>query len=107
MHHVAAVLALVVFLPSPWAIAAPGGGDAAQQTQLDGLRLLGSSQDRRLTAMGVNVGYVEKETRPGEGMYVCGALDRNEALSGAGTVSEALGYFSDSAVAKLGLRYVV
>jgi len=100
-------LALLLLMAPLLAPAAQGDGDAARETEFDGLRLLGSSQDRRLTALGVNLAYVEADTRPGGGQYVCGAIDRNAALSAAGTVVEALQYLPDTAFGRLRLRYVV
>lgn len=107
MSHPARSLALLLCLVPLLAPAAPSDNDAARQTEFDGLRLLGSSQDRRLATLGVHLGYVETDTRPGGGMYVCGAIDRNAALSAASTVAEALQYLPDAAFARLQLRYVV
>jgi hypothetical protein len=101
------VLALVLCLVPPLAPAAPAGGDAARETEIDGLQLLGSSQDRRLATLGVKIAYVETDTRPGGGQYVCGGIDRNAVLSAASAVAEALQYLPDAAFARLNLRYVV
>jgi len=102
-----ALLLLLLLLAPLLAPAASSDGDAARETEFDGLRLLGSSQDRRLSALGVNLAYVEVDTRPGGGQYLCGAIDRNAALSAAGTVAEALQYLPDAAFGRLRLRYVV
>jgi hypothetical protein len=107
MSSCRAALALWLCLVSLPATAAPSDRDGARETEFPGLRLLGSSQERRLTTLGVSLGYVEADTRPGGGQYVCGALDRNGALSAAGSVAEALQYLPDTAFARLRLRYVV
>jgi hypothetical protein len=102
-----AAFALWLCLVPMLAPAAPSERDGARETEFEGLRLLGSSQERRLTQLGVSLGYVETDTRPGGGQYVCGALDRNSALSAASSVAEALQYLPDTAFARLRLRYVV
>jgi hypothetical protein len=81
-----------------------GHGDdrrAGQETEFDGLHLLAT------TTRGVHFGYVEVDTRPSEGMYVCGALRRGEAESAGATVATALQNLPDGALARLRLRYVI
>lgn len=106
MNGTARILAVLLCL-APLAPAAPSDADAARETEFDGLRLLGPGQDRRLTTLGVNLAYVEADTRPGGGQYLCGGIDRSAALSAAGTVADALRYLPDAAFARLRLRYVV
>jgi len=96
------LLALGLALAAPPAPA--GHGDerqAARETEFDGLRLLDT------TVRGVHFGYVEVDTRPSEGMYLCGALRRGEADSAATSVGAALQNLPDGALAKLRLRYVI
>lgn len=86
------------------ALAWAGDGDerqAARETEFDGLRLLGE------VMRGMHFGFVEVDTRPSEGMYVCGALRRGEADAAAATVAGALQSLPDGALAKLRLRYVI
>ena len=90
------------------ALAAPGaaGADerqAARETEFDGLRLVDAGDPRQ----GVRYGYVEVDTRPSEGIYLCGAMRRDEAAGAASTVSGALSNLPDAALARLRLRYVV
>lgn len=95
------VLALCLWAFAPaWA----SQGDerqAARETEFDGLHLLGDIM------RGVQFGYVETDTRPSEGMYVCGALRRGEADVAAATVASALQSLPVGALAKLRLRYVI
>jgi hypothetical protein len=84
--------------------ASAGHGDerqAARETEFDGLHLLGEIM------RGVHFGYVEIDTRPSEGMYVCGALRRGDAAAAAATVATALQSLPDGALSKLRLRYVI
>lgn len=94
-------MAACLLLPAP---AMAGHGDerqAARETEFDGLHLLAT------TARGVHFGYVEVDTRPSEGMYVCGALQRPDADAAAVSVAGALQSLPDGALAKLRLRYVI
>jgi len=44
----------------------PSEQQAAKETYIDGLRLLNASaQEPRLTTLGINLGYVETDTKPG------------------------------------------
>lgn len=94
-----------------WALAS-GAADtlsesqAARETEFDGLRLL-DSQEYRLGALGLHLGYVDADTKPGDGMYLCGAMSRDDALAAASEVTAALAYLPDAPLAKLRLRYVV
>ena len=99
----AAALLLVLAAPARAELAAEGA--AARETQFDHLRLL--TTDRRLARLGTQLGYVEKDTRPAEGMYVCGGMSRSDALAVADTVSSALQRLPDESLTRLGLRYVV
>jgi hypothetical protein len=88
------------------AVAAPAGAaderQAARDTEFDGLRLVDSGGRQ-----GVVFGYVEQDTRPSEGIYVCGAMRRDEAAAAASTVAGALSNLPDAALARVRLRYVV
>lgn len=84
--------------------AAAGSADerqAARDTEFDGLRLLAPGP------LGIQFGYVDVETRPSEGMYVCGALRRDDAQAAAATVAGALQNLPDATLTALRLRYVV
>jgi hypothetical protein len=86
----------------------PSEGQAARDTEFDGLKLLGSQhQDRRLTALGIAVGYVATDTRPSEGMYLCGAMTREDAKDAGDSVATALQYLPDASLMRMHLRYVV
>ncbi len=102
MRRATAWLALALALAAPAAPATHADDrQAARETEFDGLRLLGAP------ARGVHFGYVEADTRPSEGMYLCGALGRDDARSAASTVAGALQNLPDAALARLRLRYVV
>ncbi|MGH8442939.1 MAG: hypothetical protein ACRETF_08580, partial [Nevskiaceae bacterium] len=59
------LLALALVLAAPTALAQTASdSQAARDTEFDGLRLLD------LAASGLRFGYVEKDTRPSEGVYV-------------------------------------
>src|SRR6185503_5128836 len=73
--------------------------------EFDGLRLLAT--ERRLAQLGTQLAYVEKDTRPGDGMYVCGGMSRSDAAAVGDTVSGALQRLPDESLSRLGLRYVV
>lgn len=81
---------------------------AAKETYIDGLRLLeAASTEPRLATLGINLGYVEKDTRPGGGRYFCGAMSRNESRAAGRIVATALSKLPDASIGKLRLRYVI
>jgi hypothetical protein len=99
---------LCLWLLSAAAGAAPSEAEAARETEFDGLRLLGErDQDRRLSSLGISMAYVTADTRPSDGMYLCGGMSRDDVLSAAGAVATALQYVPEAALAKLRLKYVV
>lgn len=64
---------------------------AAKETYIDGLRLLeAAAQEPRLTTLGIHLGYVEQDTRPGGGRYFCGAMSRHESRSAGRIITTAL-----------------
>ena len=102
VRRAALLLAGAIALAAP--LASAGDADerqAARETEFDGLHLLGAF------VRGMQFGFVEVDTRPSEGMYVCGALRRGDAESAAATVAGALQSLPDGALAKLRLRYVI
>lgn len=103
-----AALAALALLPLAAAAQAPSEQQAARETEFDGLKLLGAQgQDRRLTALGIHVAYVVTDTRPSEGMYLCGAMSRADAQDGGNSVAAALQFLPDASLVRLRLRYVV
>jgi hypothetical protein len=109
MNRILACAALAAFLGGPLPAAAqPTDSEAARATEFDGLRLLGAQdQDRRLSGLGIYMAYVTSDTRPSDGMYLCGAMSRDEVLSAAGTVASALQNLPDAVLSRLRLKYVV
>ena len=103
----AAALASLVLLPLAAAAQAPSEQQAARETEFDGLKLVGAGQDRRLTALGIHVAYVAADTRPSEGMYLCGAMTREDAKDAGNSVAAALQFLPDASLVRLRLRYVV
>lgn len=83
-----------------------GSGEGARDTGVEGLRLL-ETQEPRLRALGIRMGYVESDTRPGNGNYLCGGLSGDDAIGAASEVASALDYLSDGPMGKVHLRYVV
>ncbi len=82
--------------------------EAARETELPGLRLVGVRDvDYHLGTLGIRVGYVEQDVRPGSGHYFCGALTLDRSATAAQPVAEALTRLSYLSVRKLGLRYVI
>ncbi len=81
---------------------------AAKETQIDGLRLLDpAALEPRLRTLGVHLGHVEKDTRPGGGRYFCGAMTRDESRAAGKIISAALLKLPDAALGKVRLRYVI
>lgn len=104
----AASLACLALLPLAALAQPPTDNQAARETEFDGLKLLGSHhQDRRLTALGIHLAYVTVDTRPSEGLYLCGAMTREDAKDAGSSVAAALQYIPDASLARLRLRYVV
>ncbi|MBI4503805.1 MAG: hypothetical protein HY700_21915 [Gemmatimonadetes bacterium] len=94
--------------PHPARAQTPSERQAAKETSIDGLRLLDAAlQEPRLTALGVHLGYVERDTRPGDGKYFCGALSRDQSRAAGAIVSTALSKLSEAPLRKLRLRYVI
>lgn len=86
----------------------PSEQQAAKETYIDGLRLLdAAARDPRLTTLGIHLGHVEKDTRPGGGKYFCGAMSREESRSAGRIVTTALLKLPDASLGKLRLRYVI
>jgi hypothetical protein len=82
--------------------------EAAQETYIDGLRLLdAAAQESRLATLGINLGYVEQDTRPGGGKYFCGAMSRDESRSAGRVVATALLKLPDTSLKALRLRFVI
>lgn len=106
MRRLAALLLAGCALAANAGTPTPAEKDAARETEIDALRLL-PAQEARLAALGIRLGYVETDTRPGDGMYLCGGMSRDEALGSASTVTGALQAVPDAALARLRLRYVV
>lgn len=103
-----ACAALAAILGGAPAAAQPTESEAARATEFDGLRLLGTQDpDRRLSRLGIYMAYVTSDTRPSDGMYLCGGMSRDEALSAATTVSSALQNLPDAVLSRLRLKYVV
>lgn len=105
MTRLAALLAAAFALAPAVLSAAASAADerqAARETEFDGLRLVNG-----VTVRGVRFGYVDVDTRPSAGMYLCGALLRGDAENAAATVAGALQLLPDAALTRLGLRYVV
>src|SRR5215207_8766742 len=86
----------------------PSEQQAAKETYIDGLRLLNvGTQEPRLTTLGINLGYVETDTRPGGGKYFCGALSQNDARAAARPITMALLKLPDASLKNLRLRYLI
>src|SRR5438874_926879 len=65
---------------------------AAKETYIDGLRLLDAAAlEPRLGTLGINIGYVERDTRPGGGRYFCGAVSRDASRAIARSIAPAFG----------------
>lgn len=73
---------------------------AAQDTEIQNLLLLEP-------AFGISFGYVEKDTNPGGGKYLCGGMTTNEARTAAGVVRSAFGKMPSPALAKAQLKYII
>jgi len=81
---------------------------AAKETYIDGLRLLNSDlQEPRLNNLGIHMGYVDKEVRPGNGKYFCGSLTKTESVKNGKIIFKALSILSDSSLKKLGMKYLI
>src|SRR3989440_12061778 len=82
---------------------------ASQETQLPGLRLVAARDfDPRVSSLGIRLGYLEKDVRPGDtGYYFCGALTKDGGVSAAQYVATALARLPYVPVRRLGVRYVI
>lgn len=98
----AALLCLALL---PFAAVAQDESQAARDTEFDHLELLAGQA--QLGALGIRIGYVTADTRPSEGMYLCGGMTRDEAQAAGDTVAAALQYVPDASLVKVRLRYVV
>jgi hypothetical protein len=106
MQHLPGILLSVALASGVANAQTPSEQRAAKETYIDGLRLL-QVQERRLATLGIQLGYVEKDTRPGGGKYFCGAMSRDESRSAGNIVTTALSKLPDAALGKLRLRYVI
>ena len=81
---------------------------AAKETYIDGLRLLDAAAlEPRLGTLGINIGYVERDTRPGGGRYFCGAVSRDASRAIARSIAPAFAKLPDASLRRLRLRYVI
>lgn len=81
---------------------------AAKETYIDGLHLLDvATEEPRLKALGISLGYTETDTRPGGGRYFCGGMPEGASRSAAAIVAGALARLPDVSFRKLHLRYVI
>jgi len=81
---------------------------ARKETSIDGLHLLdAAARGPRLTALGVNLGYVERDTKPGGGQYFCGAMSADDSRAAGRIITTALLKLSDASLRTLRLRYVI
>jgi hypothetical protein len=112
MQHLSGILLCFTLMSGAWpnvAIAQTlSEQQAAKETYIDGLRFLdAAAREPRLTTLGIHLGYVEKDTRPGGGKYFCGAMSREESRSAGRIVTTALLKLPDASLSKLRLRYVI
>lgn len=112
MRHLPGTLLCFTLMNGVWPDVAvaqtPSERQAAKETYIDGLRLLDAAAwEPRLTTLGIHLGYVEKDTRPGGGKYFCGAMSREDSRSAGRTVTTALLRLPDASLGKLRLRYVI
>jgi hypothetical protein len=81
---------------------------AAKDTQIVDLRLVEYwAQSVSLTRLDIHLGYVEKDTRPGGGQYLCGASTAEQSQAAGEAIAAALSHLSDAALRKLGVKYVI
>src|SRR5207248_4660035 len=82
---------------------------ASRETELPGLRLVDVRDfDTRVSSLGIRLGYLEKDVRPGDtGHYFCGALTKERGVSAAQSVAAALARLPYVPVRRLGVRYVI
>lgn len=73
---------------------------ASQETEIENLRLLEPT-------FGTNLGYVENDTTPGGGKYLCGGMSASSARSAATVVGSALGKLPASARERIRLKYII
>lgn len=79
--------------------------EAAKETEIDGLRLVHDSAIEPAGA--VHVGYVETDTRPGSGRYLCGAMSNDASRSTGNVIADQISRLPDSSMKRLGLKYVI
>ena len=81
---------------------------ASKETHISDLQLLRSTnKESRINILGINLGYVEKDTKPGNGKYLCGALKRSKAIEAGTIIIKALSTMSDASLKKIELKYIV
>lgn len=73
---------------------------ASQETEIDGLRLLEP-------AFGITFGYVEQDTKPGGGKYLCGGTTASAARTAATMMGRALAKIPAHSLAKAELKYII
>lgn len=80
---------------------------AAKETDIDGLRLLGAAAAPRLTTLDIHLGHVQTDIYPGAGKYFCGAVPGDESRVAGRAVASALSRLPDASLRRVGLRYVI
>lgn len=81
---------------------------AAEETEVKGLRLLGTgTQASRLTILGIHLGYVENDTKMSDSRIFCGAISRDKSRPAGEKVATALLKLPASSIQNLGLKYVI
>src|SRR2546425_12675254 len=83
----------------------PADVQAARETELPGLRLVGVRDvDYHLGTLGIRIGYVEQDVRPGSGHYFCGALTLARSATATEPVAAALTPLPYPSIPKPGIR---
>lgn len=102
LNGIVALLITLMVLISPSAAIAQTVSElqASQETEIDGLRLLEP-------ASGITFGYVEQDTNPGGGKYLCGATSASTARAAATMMAGALAKIPAHSLAKAELKYII
>lgn len=94
------LLTLPLLLADPARAQVPSQKQASKETEIKGLRLVDAK-------LGIAIGYVESDTRPGGGKYLCGGMSKATAISAAKVVSNALGRIPKTSLDRVRLKYVI
>jgi len=108
MHYIYGVIGWLLMVSSfglPAQAASSEEQAAAETTYVENIRLY--PQSAEMAARGLHIAYVEADSSPGGGRYVCGGMNEKQIASGAKIVTLVLNALPVQAWQKIDIQYIL